>query len=87
MLPAFSPIQIRIGAGVVDHRYGLLARIWLVTTRPIRGATAWDTTGLAGASGTTRKLQVVTPWSANIGGIGNFGLFPLPLGFGGVQVD
>ena len=28
----------------------------------------------------------MTPWSANIGGIGLFGLFPLPLGFGGISM-
>jgi hypothetical protein len=85
MLPAYSPIQIRIGAGVATT--GMVYRTDMVGDYVTnRGATGGDTTGLAGASGTTRKLQVVTPWSANIGGIGNFGLFPLPLGFGGVQV-
>ena len=85
MVPAFSPIQIRIGAGV--QTTGMVYRTDMVGDYVTnRGATGDDQTGLSGASGTTRKLQVVTPWSANIGGIGNFNLFPLPLGFGGVQL-
>ena len=45
-----------------------------------------DLTGLNEAGGTTRKLQVVTPWSANIGGIGFLGIFPIQLGFGGIAM-
>ena len=85
MVPAWSPIQIRIAAG--EMTTGMVTRTDMVgdyTT--IRGASGADTTGLATAGGATRKLQMVTPWSANIGGIGHFGLFPLPLGFGGVQL-
>jgi len=85
MVPAYSKMQIRIAAGTLTT--GMVYRtdqIGDYTTN--RGATGADTTGLAGANGTTRRLQLVTPWSANIGGIGNFGLFPLPLGFGGVQL-
>lgn len=85
MIPAISSIQIRIAAG--RFTTGNVQHSDMVgdyTT--IRNASGGDTTGLSGTDGTTRKLQVVTPWSANIGGIGFLGLFPLPLGFGGIAM-
>jgi hypothetical protein len=85
MVPAVSSIQIRIAAGLytsgtVQHSDQIGDYV------TVRSAAGSDITGLAEAGGTTRKLQVVTPWSANIGGIGLFGLFPLPLGFGGISM-
>lgn len=53
----------------------------------IRTATGFDDTSPATAPfGTTRKLQLVSPWSASIKPVGPFGL-PVPqLAFGGVAV-
>ncbi|MEE3328912.1 MAG: PEP-CTERM sorting domain-containing protein [Myxococcota bacterium] len=85
MIPAVSSIQIRIAAG--QFTTGRVQHSDTVGDYDtIRSAQGTDITGLAGAAGTTRKLQVVTPWSANIGGIGFLGLFPLPLGFGGIAM-
>ena len=55
----------------------------------IRTATGFDDKTLVPGTapyGTTRKLQLVSPWSASIRKAGPFGL-PVPqLGFGGVAV-
>lgn len=85
-LPALSSVQIRIAAnvfttGMVQHQDAIGD---YTTTRNATGA---DVTGLTGQpSGTTRQLQVVTPWSAAIGGTTGYGIFPLTLGFGGVSI-
>jgi hypothetical protein len=51
----------------------------------IRTATGFDTSE-TGPSGTTRRLQLVTPFGANIEGVGPFGFPVPPQSFGGLAV-
>lgn len=51
-----------------------------------RSAMGQDIAVVGGPNGTTRRLQLVSPWSASIKRVGPFGL-PIPqLGFGGLAV-
>ena len=85
MIPGYTPVQIRIAAGVFTT--GRVQHSDMVGDYvTVRSAEGDDITGLNEAGGTTRKLQVVTPWSANIAGIGALPLFPVPLGFGGIAM-
>lgn len=85
MIPAVTSGQIRIAAGkFTTGRVQHSDMVGDYTT--VRSAEGDDLTGLNEAGGTTRKLQVVTPWSANIGGIGFLGIFPIQLGFGGIAM-
>jgi len=80
-----SPFQIRVAVnqyttGTVFHQDSVGDYI------TSRGTTGFDNTALAGAGGTTRQIQLVSPWSATIRGVGPFGLNAVvpQLGFGGM---
>ena len=74
---AFQGVFGEWTTGMVTHT----DRVGDFTT--IRATTGFDV-ATTGPNGTTRKLQLVTPWGASIRAIGPFGL-PLPdLGFGGI---
>jgi len=80
-----TPFQIRIALQGLSTGYGLHTDIVGDYTTS-RATSGFDSTGLAGSNGTTRRLSLVAPWSSTIRANGSLGLgvFVPELGFGGI---